>query len=338
MIRVSWVMPAYNAGEYIAEAIESIIQQTEQDWELIVVNDGSTDRTAEIVGGYADRDPRIRLYEMGTPSGSAYLPRREAIMRAQGVWIAPLDADDRVEPDYLARLLERQRLTGAEIIYPVMADLDDGRILLDTPRQLFDTVAPGREWVKYTLDEWRIGAGGGLISRDLYLRTYAAYSDSPSYSCGDELLTRRLLWEARLMTISDAIYLYRANPESITRKVSGRHFDYLINHRVLIDFTRQRYDTESEEYLRAQRQALLGIYDAMRLLNRHRFEKADRQRAVGLIDEIRAVLDPDLLRPTVSRKYMMLLSWPTPLAALALRLGDTAREKWHALRGARQKK
>lgn len=318
-------MPAYNVADFIDEAIQSVTSQSVGDWELIVVNDGSTDDTRAIAARRAAADPRIRVLDMPRPSGSAYMPRREGIMQARGRFVAPLDADDRVEPDYLERLLERQRATGAEIVYPVMHDLADRRRLLDTPRDLFDRTLPGREWVRYTLDGWRIGCNGGVICRDLYLRVFEAYPDHPAYSCADELLTRRLLLTARSAAICDTPYLYRANPESITRKASGRLFDYLMNDRALIDLTRDRFGADSEEYRRAQRQAMMGIFDAMRLLNRRRFGKDDRRRALRLIDDLRGALEPDLLRPTVGGKYMTLLSWPTESAALALKAGDLLR-------------
>ncbi len=69
---VSFVMPAFNTEKFIDESIGSIMRQTVDNWELVIVNDGSTDRTAEIAQHYADTDTRITLHSLPAPTGSAY--------------------------------------------------------------------------------------------------------------------------------------------------------------------------------------------------------------------------------------------------------------------------
>lgn len=102
---VSVIMPAYNAQATIAEAIESVKAQTFTGWELIVVDDGSCDGTAAIVGAYATKDSRIRLYAQTTPSGSPAAPRNKAMSKAHGRFWAFLDADDLWLPEKLEKQL-----------------------------------------------------------------------------------------------------------------------------------------------------------------------------------------------------------------------------------------
>ncbi len=90
---VSIITPAYNAAEYIAETIESVLAQTYQNWEMLVVNDCSKDNTAEIVQSYAVKDKRIKLINMKQNSGAA-VARNTAIQNAKGRYIAFLDSDD----------------------------------------------------------------------------------------------------------------------------------------------------------------------------------------------------------------------------------------------------
>jgi glycosyltransferase involved in cell wall biosynthesis len=94
---VSIMMPAFNAEKYIARAIESAITQTYLNWELIIVNDGSKDRTAEIATGYAD--PRMRIFHQ-TNSGEASA-RNTALEQVRGEFLAFLDADDEFLPEHL---------------------------------------------------------------------------------------------------------------------------------------------------------------------------------------------------------------------------------------------
>ncbi|HET6995264.1 MAG TPA: glycosyltransferase [Chitinophagaceae bacterium] len=89
---VSVIMPAYNAEKYISEAIESVIQQTYTHWELIVVDDGSTDNTAAIIKNYTAKDSRIRYIQQ--PHQRQARARNNGLFHASGELIAFLDADD----------------------------------------------------------------------------------------------------------------------------------------------------------------------------------------------------------------------------------------------------
>lgn len=99
MPKVSVVIPAYNCGEFISAAIESALNQTYRDYEIIVVNDGSTDHTGEILKGY---NGKIRLFSQENAGPSR--ARNLAISKAQGEYIAFLDADD----IWLPQKLEKQ--------------------------------------------------------------------------------------------------------------------------------------------------------------------------------------------------------------------------------------
>ena len=91
---ISIITPCYNAEKYIVQTIESVLCQTRTDWEMLVVDDCSTDGTADIVLQYAKDDPRIKYFKTVNPSGSPTLPRNIGIENATGRYIAFLDSDD----------------------------------------------------------------------------------------------------------------------------------------------------------------------------------------------------------------------------------------------------
>lgn len=88
---VSIIMPSYNTSQYIGKSIQSVLIQTYTNWELIIVDDCSTDNTDEVVGGF--NDARIRYYKNTRNSGTA-VSRNKALREARGKWIAFLDSDD----------------------------------------------------------------------------------------------------------------------------------------------------------------------------------------------------------------------------------------------------
>jgi hypothetical protein len=102
--RVSVLMPAYNAAPYVAQAIESIRGQTYDDFEFLILDDGSTDGTLDICRRYAANDPRIRVIE-GDHHGHTWWLNR-ALEMARGEYIARMDADDVSMPARLARQVD----------------------------------------------------------------------------------------------------------------------------------------------------------------------------------------------------------------------------------------
>lgn len=90
---ISIITPTYNCGNFIGETIESVINQTYKNWEMIIVDDCSTDNTKEIVDNYSKRDSRIKYYCLEVNSGAA-VARTKAMELAKGDYIAFLDSDD----------------------------------------------------------------------------------------------------------------------------------------------------------------------------------------------------------------------------------------------------
>ena len=113
---VSVIMPAYNAEEYISEAVQSVMAQTYTNWELLILDDCSTDGTADKARCFSDLDSRITLYSNPKNMGVA-LTRNKGMALAKGSWVALLDSDDIWHKDKLEKQLVAAENTGADIIY-----------------------------------------------------------------------------------------------------------------------------------------------------------------------------------------------------------------------------
>lgn len=114
---VSIITPAYNAEPYVAETIESVIKQTFQRWEMIIVDDGSIDRTGEIVKAYMFKDKRISYYRLESNSGRPAVPRNYAIEKSLGDYLAFLDADDLWLPGKLEYQLSYMKQNALDFSY-----------------------------------------------------------------------------------------------------------------------------------------------------------------------------------------------------------------------------
>jgi len=136
---VSILMPCYNAENYILEAIASVQQQTHSHWELILVDDCSTDNTGSIATSIAIQDNRIRIFKLPVNSGTG-IARNTALTQATGNYIAFLDADDVWKPHKLQvqlQFLEEHQLPFTFSFYDCI--YEDGKLLhkrVEAPRNL----------------------------------------------------------------------------------------------------------------------------------------------------------------------------------------------------------
>lgn len=124
---VSIITPTWNCGRFIAETINSVLAQTYQNWEMLIVDDCSTDNTKEVVMKY--NDPRIKYNCLKKNSGAA-VARNTALRMAKGRWIAFLDSDDLWKPEKLERQLKFMIENNYNFSYHCYHEIDEGSISL----------------------------------------------------------------------------------------------------------------------------------------------------------------------------------------------------------------
>ena len=124
MPKASIIVPAYNAAQYISKTLDSILNQSFQDFEIVIIDDGSSDQTASIIDQYDD--PRIRYHHQAN-SGKPAIPRNRAIKKARGEFIFIFDSDDIMLPEKLATTIECMEQTPqAGLAFTGFACIDEG--------------------------------------------------------------------------------------------------------------------------------------------------------------------------------------------------------------------
>jgi len=123
---VTVVVPCFNAARFIGTTIESVLAQSHRNLELLIVDDKSTDGSAEIVRSFALRDPRVKLIEMPRNTGAPAAPRNTGVRAASGKWVALLDADDLWHPRKLEFQLAALERTGTQLCSTRMKDFATG--------------------------------------------------------------------------------------------------------------------------------------------------------------------------------------------------------------------
>lgn len=262
MPRFSVVMPVYNTEKYISEAIQSLVNQTFTDWELVVVDDGSTDNSVRIIRQFMAKDDRIKLYQMPTNSGSAYWPRKDAILKAQSEWIVSLDADDYLEEIFLKKINERLEITLADIVFPRMYFLTkEKEVHYTIPQSDFDMnqILTGESACMLTIPHWIIGAGGGCVHKSIYLKAWEQDEEQYTGMNADELLTRKICLCAKKVAFTDGKYFYRYNEESITKKFTEKRFHILQTNLLLKALIEKHFGINTVESSKVNAKVSYGV-------------------------------------------------------------------------------
>lgn len=210
---VSIVMPAYNVERYIAQAIESVISQTLSAWELIIVDDCSTDGTAQVIGSYADKEQRIVFVRNEQNGGSPSKARNKALKFAGGRYIAFLDSDDWWEPAKLEIQIAAMQKgdyalshTGGIFVFE-----NDGH------KKIFTPACGSGDIFGELLMQYEIKTLSVVLDRDKLLTLHDPFFDESLKIGEDYHLFMRLASKYDVLTLPDKLFFYRVRTESVTR-------------------------------------------------------------------------------------------------------------------------
>ena len=137
MPKVSIIVPCYNQAQYLDEALQSVLEQAYDNWECIIINDGSPDTTEEIANQWVKKDSRF-IY-LKKENGGLSSARNAGITIAQGTYILPLDADDKIAPHYISFAIQSfQENNSLKIVYCKAVKFDEEQGLWELPDFLRD--------------------------------------------------------------------------------------------------------------------------------------------------------------------------------------------------------
>ncbi len=132
--RTSIIMPVYKTAHRVISSIESVLAQTDQDFELLVINDGSPDDSAQVINRFLEEnpDPRVRFFNR-TENRGVSATRNQGLDEARGEWIAFLDSDDKYRPQFLEKLHGYAQRHSAQIVTSVLSIVKPDGSVTDRP-------------------------------------------------------------------------------------------------------------------------------------------------------------------------------------------------------------
>jgi glycosyltransferase involved in cell wall biosynthesis len=217
---VSVIIPAYNAGRWIGDAIRSVQAQTLADWEMIVVDDGSDDDTAAVVNSFAD--PRIRLARQ--PNSGVSTARNAGLERARGRYISILDADDAMEPENLALRVAAIKEHGVDWVFSDLAvcngDLQPaGEVIVGADDGLLERILLG-------IRPGMPGLGSNLLADRKCFESDVRFDPQLS-NAADQDMAIQLAMRFRYHRVPLPLIRYRTTPGSMSRNVALFQHDHL---------------------------------------------------------------------------------------------------------------
>jgi glycosyltransferase involved in cell wall biosynthesis len=292
MSKVSIIVPVYNTQQWLRLCVDSIVCQSVADWQLILVDDGSTDASPAICDEYAARHPRVNVIHK--PNGGLSSARNAGLDVADGEFVIFIDSDDEVHPDLISLLLTMQSATDADICSASFVNretytfrqLHNEKFAVYTPEQAIATTLYQRKglvnsvcnvlYKRHLFHSMRFTEGIGYEDLDFFYKIYA---------------------KANVIAHSSQVtYLYRANPTSYINTWSKSRLDVLTVTDRLVDYMSTHGSVELQKAAADRRfSAYFNIFNLATINN----EPAVAQRCWKVIAERRL---GELLNPNVRLK------------------------------------
>ena len=237
-MKISVIMPVYNAEKYLHECMDSILGQTLGDFELFCINDGSIDRSDEILSEYAAKDSRIKL--LSTPHVGAYKARREGLLQATGEFIYYMDSDDALEScafKELVELADKENLDEIVFTAEVFSDEDEA-VAMERYRKRFiaayalkdsvcDKVMSGADLFRKSVAAgcYFPGPPMRITRKSVIDAKNCGFPEAPFH--GDNYFTTVSLYNSkRAMALNRKYYRRRVRTDSITTSVGTEKIHY----------------------------------------------------------------------------------------------------------------
>jgi glycosyltransferase involved in cell wall biosynthesis len=227
---VSIVVPCYNVGPFLGEALESVLAQTYTNWECIIVNDGSLDNTHDVAIEWEKKDSRFVYLKL--QNGGVERARNKGIERANGEYILPLDGDDKLAPTFLEKTLQVFREQPDTMLVYSLVELFEAKAGL---------------WHLKDFSLKNLAAENMIVCTALYrkkewIRT-GGYDEQVKYHLEDwELWINMLKDGGKVLRINEPLFFYRIRPLSGVRSqtpekmaymrkyITAKHHDFFSEH------------------------------------------------------------------------------------------------------------
>jgi glycosyltransferase involved in cell wall biosynthesis len=218
MAQITVIVPIYKVEKYIDRCVESILAQSYNDFDLVLVDDGSPDTCPQICDAYAEKDSRVAVIHKknGGLSDARNAGIDWAMEHSDSRWLAFVDSDDYLHPDYLMTMLQAAQREDADLVICDFVRVDDDETVIEKKHTFFQlTTDDKRELFECMLKNWRvIPAWNKLYSKSIFDQLRFAFGKIHE----DDFAIHHVLWNChRAVILPDGLYYYRIRENSIMK-------------------------------------------------------------------------------------------------------------------------
>lgn len=274
---VSIIIPVFNIEKYVSECIESIAAQTYKNIQIILVDDGSTDKSGEICDKYAALDGRIEVIHQHNKG--LVVARKQGLKNAKGQYIGFVDGDDYVAPDMFERLLVEIKRSNADFVHS--GYFQNSKEIIPFRKEIIHI---SEQKVKAEFLKKAIFGVEAYITPSIWSKLFKAefikrnYSQVPNEAqYGEDLISLCICIEegTSILLLNEAFYYYRHREDSITNEVNGRNLENIFKCYKNLGVVLENYD-----YYNMVKDSILE-YICRNILNKISIFSSDKFRIVG---------------------------------------------------------
>lgn len=240
--KISIIIPVYNVEKFLARCLDSVLAQTYQNFEVICINDGSTDNSPKILEEYKKRDARIKIFSQNNQGVS--VARNNGIKKALGDYICFIDSDDRIESKFLSDLYEAIKTTDVDIVATNIKYIKGKKERREKNKQkIYSSFADKIENLEH-------GSCWNKIYKTEFIRKNQLTFPQGVYWEDNLFTIKAYFYSSKILTINGACYCYISNPHSITRnkeKISKQQQDSILVSRMIMDFAAKQQLTVKDK-------------------------------------------------------------------------------------------
>jgi glycosyltransferase involved in cell wall biosynthesis len=262
---VSVIIPVYNSAYFLSRCLDSVISQTYPNLEVVMIDDGSNDGSANICDDFVKKDLRFKVYHQQNQGAS--LARRKGVEIARGEWLTFVDSDDIIENDYIERLFHAVQQFHVKVAAcDQIQHMEGTDVVVDKTREtmLLDEKELHGRFFSYQF--W--GFGGKIYHKSVFKDVYF-----PSYTINEDYVVMAQLFDRykQIAYVPMGLYHYMIHSDSLShQKLSPRMFDEFYNKLWVVNFYKRgnpQYVKQSEAQLTETCIKLIGAIKGVEYSN-----------------------------------------------------------------------
>lgn len=287
---VSIIVPIYNVEQYLNRCVESIVRQTYDNIEVLLVNDGSTDRSIDICEKWARADARIRVFDK--TNGGLSDARNYGLCKASGAYVLFVDSDDWIHEEMLQQLMSEMKKSYADIVCCGLIEATDAET---SNKRWFKTnkVFSGAEAMSYLIDNDILTSH---VMPKLYRRDILGSNLFPKGKLFEDIYVMHNIFAKcnSVAVIPECLYYYYVRDDSISNKVALR------NRMAWVEALQKRYDDVKDvkdEYREKLMYQIANVYSLSIVQNKFREDEIEKE--FSKIKELQLFLKEDAVKKAV---------------------------------------